>query len=269
MKELFAMGLCAAVSLIPAGMTGEEYTLPSGNKSLQRNDGIVKNVGRQPQTVRFPAKLADGTRSIIPVRLPQNGEAVIATSRGRERLELKRSGEEIQWQHYSVDGSVPNRRYLPNDPSPALGSYWWENTAYAPNGRYKQDFNVSKLLLDWNAYFQSKFHVDLATAFFPVAVEVENGRIRWYFNDILLQEQPVLPDVHEANLKITFTKNVELGRPVFQTLKPVPAKFHLLDLAARFNAEGDAVSRSPGRFEQDGSNRTASRSRSCPPTASA
>ena len=252
MKELLAMSLCAAVSLIPAGMNGEEYTLPSGNKSLQRNGGIVKNVGRQPQILRFPGKLADGTRSIIPVRLPENGSVTVSTSRGRERLELKRNGDEIQWQHYSLDGSVPNRRFLPNDPSPALGSYWWENTAYAPNGRYKQNFTVTKQLLDWNAYFQSKFHVNLGEAFFPVTIEVENERIRWYFNDILLQEQPVLPDVYDAELKIQFSRNVELGQPSVQKLKEVPAGFQLLNLASRCNAQGNALKEKPGRFEKDG-----------------
>ncbi|MBQ9338583.1 MAG: hypothetical protein IJS14_14930 [Lentisphaeria bacterium] len=252
MKELFAMGLCAAVSLIPVVMQGENYEYPARNKSLQLNGEILKNAGPRTLTVRFPAKLADGTRSIIPVRLPQNGNVIISTSRGQERLTLTRSGEEIQWQHFSVDGSVPNRRFLPNDPSPALGSYWWENTAYAPNGRYKQTFSVSKLLLDWNAYFQSKFRVNLSEAFFPVAVEVENGRIRWYLNDILLQEQPVLPDVYDAQLKIAFSPGVELGKPSVQKLKAVSAGFHLLNLAARCNAQGDALKQEPGRFEKDG-----------------
>ena len=225
------MALCTVAELSAASWFGK-------SPALKEENGIVRNTGRSPQRITLPFKIGDNSRITIPVRLPQNGDFSITTGRGREKLLITHKNGVFMWQHWSTTGEQPHIRSYPNDPFPVKMRYWWENTSYAPNGRYSQNFSLEPVMLDWNAFFLGKFFRDPGKTFFPVTVEVENGRIRWYFDHILLQEQPVTPDVAEKRLTLVITSGGELKAPEKITLQPAGNFFHTVDLANKYNTAG-------------------------------
>ncbi|MBQ6470356.1 MAG: hypothetical protein IJJ33_00100 [Victivallales bacterium] len=245
-RRFFIVTMLCAVAMA-------NYEYPAETKGLSVENGVLRNVAKAPQSVLCPGKLESGTLITIPIRMPAGAKVTLATGRGQEHLELAHTmAGEIAWKHISANGADAQSRPLPRDPVQHPQPYWWENTDYAPNGRYTQTFSTAQFLLDWNAHFQALFHRNVAETFFPVCIELENGRIRWYLDHILLQEQAVTEDIYERRLKISFTQNVELAEFSKVRLSTVPERFHLLDISSRFNARGNAMSRQPGRFSIEG-----------------
>ena len=218
---------------------------------IQEKD-ILKNNGKAQQTVVLNTKLGNNHRTTLWMRLPNKGSLLVATGRSQEALKLVRGNDEIIWTHTSTDGSVPDLRAYPGDSmQQAKARYWWENTKYAPNGRYKQNFSQSKESLDWNAYLQGKNYKNLDEYFMPVTIEVRNGRLRWLLDGILLQEQPVTPEIADCQLVITMSGGAELKSPVCTRLPKLSPLFQPVDLSNRYNAHSDLAI--PGKtVEVDG-----------------
>ena len=249
MKKITALGVCMALAAV-----SELSATPWFGKSraLKEENGIVKNAGNSPQVIKVPQKIQDNWRITIPVRLPKRGEMSISTGRGKEKLRLVNNGDNFLWQHYSVTGEEPHIRSYPNDPFPVKMRYHWENTTYAPNGRYSQNFSLDPVVLDWNAFFLGKFFRDTEKTFFPLSIEVENGRIRWYFDNILLQEQPVSADIAGRQLSMIVTRNVEMKTPEVTALVPAGKFFHTVNLANKYNTKGTNPITRGNRFTFEG-----------------
>lgn len=209
------------------------------NRALKEEAGIVKNSGRSPAVIKLPYQIKNNWRITIPVRIPGGQEMSIFTGRGKESLRLVNRSGAFQWHHLSVTGEDPHVRSYPNDPFPVKMRYWWENIFYAPNGRYSQNFSLAPIMLDWNAFFLGKFFRDTENSFFPLTIEVENGRIRWYFDNILLQDQPVTSDIFERKLSISATNRVEFKEPAVTEIDCIGKFYHTVNLANKYNAKGE------------------------------
>ena len=247
MKMKLLKGTLGIVMLCSTLMANYEI-MQTGKEQPVKND-VVRNDTSGNLVFLCPGQLSNATRITVPIRMPMGGKATFATGRGVERLELTHTPlGEIAWKHYSTKGDDAQSRPLPRDPVQHPQPYWWENTDYAPNGRYIQSFSTSSLLLDWNAHFQAVFHRNVDETFFPVTLELENGRVRWYLDHILLQEQPVTEDIYERRLQVTISPKCEVGHFKSEKLESFPGKFHFLDISSRYNAVGTASVRRSGRF---------------------
>ena len=222
------------------------------SRALKEEQGIVKNTGRSPVQIKLPGNIGDNWRMTINVRLPKRGVIAVTTGRGLEKLRISNNGNEFVWQHWSVTGDEPQIRSYPNDPAPVKMRYWWERTQYSPNGRYSQNFSLQPLMLDWNAFFLGKYFKDVTKTFYPLTIEVENGRIRWYFDNILLQEQAVTPEIFERQLTLLISRDVELSAPVVTKLKNPGKFFHTVNLANKYNTRGENKISRNRRFTFEG-----------------
>ena len=242
MKKITTLGACMALGISVSGCfsasePATEQPWFGKSRALKEDCGIVKNTGRSPQRIKLPYVIQDNWRLTLPVRMPKSSEMSIATGRGKEKLRLVNKGGEFVWQHWSVTGEEPHVRSYPNDPFPVKMRYWWERTSYMPNGRYSQNFSLAPIMLDWNAFFLGKFFRDTEKSFFPVTIEVENGRIRWYFDNILLQEQPVTADILGRQLTLAVSCDVEMKTPMVSNLKNPGKFFHTVNLANKYNTK--------------------------------
>ena len=244
-----ALGVCMALTAV-----SELPAAPWFGKSrgLKEDNGIVKNCANSPQIIKLPYKAQDNWRFTMPVRLPKGGALSISTGRGKEKLRLENKGGTFLWQHYSVTGDEPHIRSYPNDPFPMKMRYWWETTTYAPNGRYSQNFSLAPVMLDWNAFFLGKYFRDTEKSFFPVSIEIENSRIRWYFDNILLQEQDVTSDIIGRQFSMNVSRGVELKAPQVTSLKPAGKFFHTVNLANKYNTKGENTIARDTRFVFEG-----------------
>ena len=239
------MALTAASELSAAPWFGK-------SRSLKEENGIVKNSANSPQVIKFPYKAQDNWRFTLPVRLAKGSSLSISTGRGKEKFRLENKGGEFLWQHYSVTGDEPHIRSYPNDPFPVKMRYHWENTLYAPNGRYSQNFSLAPVMLDWNAFYLGKFFRDTEKSFFPITIEIENSRIRWYFDNILLQEQDVTSDIIGRQFSMNISRGVDLKAPEVTALKPAGKFFHTVNLANKYNTKGENTIARDTRFIFDG-----------------
>ncbi|MBO5821662.1 MAG: hypothetical protein J6R86_01450, partial [Lentisphaeria bacterium] len=244
-----ALGVCMALTAV-----SELPAAPWFGKSrgLKEDNGIVRNCANSPQIIKFPYKAQDNWRFTMPVRLPKGSALSISTGRGKEKLRLENKGGIFLWQHWSVTGDEPHIRSYPNDPFPVKMRYWWETTTYAPNGRYSQNFSLAPVMLDWNAFFLGKYFRDTEKSFFPVTIEIENSRIRWYFDNILLQEQDVTSDIIGRQFSMNVSRGVELKAPQVTSLKPAGKFFHTVNLANKYNTKGENTIARDTRFVIEG-----------------
>ena len=249
MNKVLVSGVCMALfTVVNAGI------VPwfGKNSALQEKNGIVHNIGAAPQKITINEPLRDNFRMTVPVQMAQNSEIIFATGRGKERLEIKHKNNTFVWDHWSIEGDHPQRRSYPNDPFPMKMHYSWENTAYSPNGRYSQNFSLAPVMLDWNAYFLGRFYRNPEKTFFPLTIEVESGRIRWYFDNILLQEQAVSEDIYGRKMSLTVKGGVALKAPETTALIPTGKFFHTVNLANKYNAKAEHKIIRDRRFLFDG-----------------
>lgn len=250
MKRLKSMMVISALGGVL--LQGADYKLPAGRHQLELKGNIMTNTGKRTATVTCPEPMTENSRTIIHVRLPQKGSVTLLTSRGKEQLVITNQGDSLNWAHTSADGMNSQWRPYPGLTGNQAYPYWWESTAYFPNGRNHYNFSLPHNLLNWDAYFRSVNNRKPDESWFPVAVEVANGRVRWYLDHILLQDQEATPEIHERYLQIRLSGGVELRRPVREKFEPWPDHFYPVNLANRFNAKGSREIAKQGKFEFGG-----------------
>ena len=228
------------------------YEYSAGDKRLVQMDNILSNSGSSAVSVACPYPLAAQTRLSFAVRFPERSVLTLRTGRGREALTIRLQEGQFRWTHTSPDGAAHNRRPYPGGTSHTPLLYWWERDAYTPRGRLQPSFSLPPQVRDWSAYYQSLQNRALDKEWWTVAVELADGRLRWYFDDILLQDQAASAEVAGRKLNISLSPGLAL-QPVRQIALGEPqAGFVTVNLANRCNTKGRPVGLPEGRFIRDG-----------------
>ena len=230
-----------------------DFVYSPKNKKLVREGNKLINKGKFGDgQFTLSSPVAANSRVEFSAKIPLNGEVVITTGRGSEKLYLKRRGNVISWYHSSTNGAMSFSRQYPGAIEKRAQRYWWENTDYSPNGRFSQNFTLTPAALAWNAFLQNKYYKDVNNYFFPIAIEVENGRIRFYLDNVLLQEQAVSEDIHDVRFKIQVSGGTELTTPVESKIAATDRFFTPINITSKYNAKGDCKVARSGRITVDG-----------------
>ncbi len=224
-----------------AGLVGCHQVPPSPQyvptkpaASVKTEEGRVINTGDRPAVLELDTPVCAGRRLVFPVKLPANRALIVKTGRGEENLTVINRGDFIQWDHRDSTGQSTKKVYP------------WDTGNYYPNGRIRESFAYTKNMLDWNNYFMNTCRLDIARDFFPVTLEVQNGKCRWYLNHVLLQECDSSADLYGRKLRITLPPGGEMMKPEVAGLADSRGRFLPVDLGGRYNA----VNASPGNSRE-------------------
>ena len=230
---------CAALCCAALSSAAAEYIYSPKSKQLTQKDGILSNVSKKNAGFKLSQTIPVNSRMELKIKFPVKGSFALYTGRGKEAFILNRDGEIFTWTHRSINGALPQYRPYPGSTDTNVRLYWWENTRYSPNGRFTQNFSLTPLDLAWTALLRNKFFKDLNSEYLPLAIEIENGRIRYYFDNILFQEQEVTEDIHSHIFYFNISAGVEVTRPVVSSLDPVDPFFTPINISGKFNAKGE------------------------------
>ncbi len=208
---------------------------------------VIKNTTGKNLTVTCPIALEEGLRITVDLRLPEKARAAFTTGRGQEELEIINRGHYFAWRHQDPEGLVSFRKAYPGGSQPEDRLlYWWEKREYqnskdeyTPNGVFKPRFRLPANVADWSYYYQARDHKPMAADFYPVTVAVRNGRLQWFFDNMLLRDLPATAEVSGIQFQITLPPDAELRSLAAERPGTPPPDFRPVDIRQRCNAKGD------------------------------
>ncbi len=176
-------------------------------------------------TVRpvLAAPLEAGTRLEFDAVIPNGQNIVLSLGRGKERLTLSAKDNAYDWQFTTTDGNVPSSRAYPGSSRPEeKPSYWWEHRAYTPNGRYTRSFATPPAIAALSEAMLAERWEPAATRKLRLAVELSDGWLSFFVDDILLHALPATADVAGRELTVRASAGVTVGEASAVPVTPAP-----------------------------------------------
>ena len=157
------------------------------------------------------AVLKEDTRLSFEAVLPEGAGVTLSLGRGQEKLSVSSKDNAYPWRYTGVNGEDPQRRAYPGSSRPEEKmTYWWERTQYTPNGRLKPSFSLPSAVSAMSDFLQAERWQTAATRKLRFAVELSNGLLLYYLDDILLHALPATADAAGCELKVVPSKGAAL-----------------------------------------------------------
>ena len=171
----------------------------------------------------FAATLEPNTRLEIDAVIPNGKNVTLSLGRGKEKLTISAKGNDYPWQYTGTKGEVPSSRPHPRSSRPnETLSYWWEHREYTPNGRYVRSFATSPAIAAASEAMMGERWQTSDKRHLALAVELSDGWLSFYVDDILLHALPATADVAGRELKVAASKGTTVSEPVAKPVTPAP-----------------------------------------------
>lgn len=165
------------------------------------------------------ATLEDGGAVSFWATIPERGTVSLSLGRGQERLAVSSKDDAYPWSYRGVDGSNPQERPYPGGSRPLETTpYWWERTDYTPNGRYRRSFAMPDAVEAESEAMQSERWQSAASRRLRFRVELADGMLAFYLDDILLHALAATGDVAGREVKVSASNGATVSA---QSLSPV------------------------------------------------
>ena len=160
--------------------------------------------------------------------VPEGENVVISLGRGREKLVMTSKGDAYPWSYTGVDGAKPQERAYPGGSRPLETTpYWWEKTDYTPNGRYSRTFALPPSVEAASEAMESARRQSAAERKLRFRVELADGWLAWFLDDILLHALPATEDVAGRPLDIRHSKGAVVSEPVSHPVESAPGRWRV------------------------------------------
>ena len=158
------------------------------------------------------ATIEKGTRLEFDAVLPEKENLTLSFGRGLEKLTVISKANGYAWRYSDPTGENPQKRGYPGSTSPREKmTYWWENCDYTPNGRYKRTFSIPHGVGDICEYLQSERWQTPTVRRLAFAVELVDGYLAFYVDDILLHALPATADVAGKELAVRSSRGATVS----------------------------------------------------------
>ena len=169
------------------------------------------------------ATLQPNTRVEFDAVIPNGRNLAISLGRPPERFTIAAKNNEYEWQYTGTKGETPNVRAMPNSTRQhSKGSYWWEKRDYTPNGRYRRSFATPPAIAAISEAMLAERWRTADKRTLRVAVELADGWLSFFVDDILFHSLPATADVAGRELKVSTSKGVTLGDQRLVPVVPTP-----------------------------------------------
>lgn len=153
------------------------------------------------------AVLENDSRVTFTAVLPDRESVTLSLGRGREQLSVASRDGKYPWRFTTTDGESPQSRPYPGSTRPEdRMSYWWEKCDYTPNGRYRRSFSVPAWVDDASEAMAAERHLGVNERKLRFAVELSDGWLSFYLDDILIHALKATADVAGRALSVRGSK---------------------------------------------------------------
>ena len=169
------------------------------------------------------ATLEPNTRVVYDAVIP-NGQGIgISLGRGKERLSISAQNDAYNWSFLDTVGRAENARPYPGSSRPEMRfTYWWERKAYTPNGRYVRSFATPPFVAAASETMLAERWQPAARRHLSLAVELSDGWLSFFVDDVLLQSIPATADVAGREIVLSPSKDAVVSGPVVEAVAPAP-----------------------------------------------
>ena len=169
------------------------------------------------------ATLRPSARIAFDAIIPNGQNLTLSLGRSPEKFTLAARGNEYQWQYTGTKGETPNVRAMPNATRQHVkSSTWWEKRDYTPNGRYRRSFATPPAIAAFSEAMLAERWQTADRRVLRIAVELADGWLSFFVDDILFHSLPATADVAGRELRISASKGVTLGEEEYEPVAPAP-----------------------------------------------
>ncbi len=171
----------------------------------------------------YAATLESNSRIEFDAVIPNGQSITLSLGRGKENFRISAQDNTYPWNYTGTQGETPHKRAYPGSSRPQeLYSYWWHRAAYTPNGRYTRSFSMPPAIAAASEAMMSERWQTAETRQLKVAVELADGWLSFFVDDVLLHALPATGDIAGSELKVSTSKGVTLGEEKSVPLTPAP-----------------------------------------------
>ncbi|MBQ6926153.1 MAG: hypothetical protein IJQ73_16075 [Kiritimatiellae bacterium] len=169
------------------------------------------------------ANVTLGTRVSFTAVIPNGENISVSLGRGKERLTLAAKGDAYAWNYLSPDGADVKSAPYPSSSRPLERmAYWWEHSEYTPNGRYRRSFSTPREIAEASEAMLAERWMPASERKLEIAVELADGWLSFWVDDILLHAVRATADMEGAEVKVAASKGVALSEQTAEPVKPAP-----------------------------------------------
>ena len=167
------------------------------------------------------ATLEPNSRIEIDAVISNGHNVAISLGRGREGFQISARDNAYTWNFTDSVGHTPSARPYPGSSRPEERiSYWWERVSYTPNGRYRRSFATPPAIAAASEAMMGERWMTADNRHLTLAVELSDGWLSFFVDDILFHALPATADVAGRELSVTPTRGAALSEPKTVPVKP-------------------------------------------------